>query len=165
MKTKRANCPNCLKHSPEARACFEATFTYADGSRRNIWECQNCGHRMPRGQRSFKGIDKPSPAQEKALEALKAEIVRLKSLGSPQEHEFKRCEIKVEDGLMFARIEYGRKGDEGTYAEIFCRYNYHVLIGRNGGVRPVYWTGPKKDEPHGVFAVANWGTEYKAPAK
>ena len=75
-------------------------------------------------------------AQERALARIKALV--------KQEFYSDKCEIKkweVHENEYFVSlvVEYGLKGDEGTWAEIFARDRCHLFIGKRGGIRyPVY---------------------------
>jgi hypothetical protein len=114
-----------------------------------------------------------TPAQQKALDRIKAEIVRQKSNGKPETSEFKKFEVTdgADTPLVFLVTEYGMKGDEGTMAALMCRDYRHFMIGKRGGVELLslvsnlrssypkrvrgawaavtYWHPPKKDS-HGA---------------
>lgn len=148
-------CPSCLKHAPNAKACF-----------RDIggeWTCENCSHVLGLA-RHHKTPTRTTmtPSQKKTLELLKTTILRLEG-GKEGDRavEFKMEETKVERGLLFLRLELGLKGDEGTYAEILGRRRWHIAVGPSGGVSPVYWDGPKVHEPKSIFDIANGGTDWQ----
>jgi hypothetical protein len=76
-------------------------------------------------------------AQAKTVEALRAALVRHKSNGEPEKHEFKTFEVSngEHSALVFVTAEYGMKNDEGTMAALICRDNRHFMIGKRGGVK------------------------------
>lgn len=164
-KYKKGPCSNC---SPKG-SLFTRSLDYdhdgpAEEGPRPVWRCTNCGHETPRLERKSSERTEPTATQTKALGWLKDAIVRLKSL-KPDDSEFKEERIRVERGVLYAYLVFGRKGDEGTLLAIVGRETYHVAIGPSGSVRPVAWTGPKCKEPRGVFDVANRGTDWKPPKK
>lgn len=50
-------------------------------------------------------------------------------------YEIKEYEVtELECGLVSVVLETGRKGDEGTLAELICRQRVHLFIGKRGGI-------------------------------
>ena len=87
-----------------------------------------------------------SSAQKKTLEVLKREIWRHDTYSSQAPttwneglYEVKRWEVKAASGnnspLVFLYSVIGRRGDEGTYAEVYARNKRHIAIGVRGGCR------------------------------
>ncbi len=89
-----------------------------------------------------------SIAQRKTIETLKRDIWRNdtnRSYDTPEpwntgEHEVKRWEVQAEQDcaaptLVFLHSVIGRRNDEGTMAEVFCRNKRMIAIGRRGGCR------------------------------
>lgn len=77
--------------------------------------------------------------QTEAIEKIKNQIVAKKSNGYPEECEFKTFDVKVliPNRLISLVVEYGRKGDEGTYASLMCRDRRHFMIRKRGGIELV----------------------------
>lgn len=49
-------------------------------------------------------------------------------------YEVKKFDVTEYDKFIALYIETGMEGDDGTLAEIFCRYTAHLFIGRRGGI-------------------------------
>lgn len=76
-----------------------------------------------------------TPRQQNSIERIKAQIIRQKSLGHPEEHEFKKFEITDSDtSLVFLITEYGNIGDENDLRSLMCRDCRQFAIGRKGGI-------------------------------
>lgn len=136
LMRKHGKCPGCC---PTGGAIFDATVDYsADTDDLSqcppIWKCANCGHEMPRRVHKRPTEDRITPAQAKAIERLKQQIVVRHSLGHPEEHEFKKFETNFFHGVLFLVSEYGRKNDEGTMASVLCRDYRHFKLGRKGKI-------------------------------
>lgn len=81
-----------------------------------------------------------TPAQEKAIERIKASAAR--RTNEPENREFKRFEVKpmregMAQGPIFVLATYGMKNDENTAASLFCRDRGHFSVGVRGGIRVV----------------------------
>lgn len=56
-------------------------------------------------------------------------------LDKPDTKEVKQFEIQpLHNGSISVVFAMGRKGDEGTYASVFCRYRWHLFIGPRGAI-------------------------------
>lgn len=134
---KTGKCPSCC---PNGGAIFERDMDWnvevGPGEvRPHVWRCCNCGHTMTL-RKSPELPTKPTAAQLKAIEAIKAEIFRMRSYnGNQADYEFKRCEMnfQAETGNVFLVTEFGKKNDEGTVGSITRDYR-HFVIGIKGGV-------------------------------
>lgn len=108
--------------------------------------------------------------QERAIEAIRKEIVRRQSNGPPEACEFKTWKVTEDPDtdLVFLVSEYGSKTDEGTMASLICRDYRHFKIGPSGGVKLISLStnlrtsDPGRDEGHGIFNACNW---YHKPKK
>ncbi len=100
----------------------------------DVAECTNCSFERPFHPRNVR-TDKMSPAQEKMIEFAREQIFQNDSNGYPENHEYKRFEVKLLDwGKVQILTEVGSKTDEGTMAAILCRTWRHIFIGRKGGL-------------------------------
>lgn len=101
-------------------------------------------------------------AQQKAIDAIKADIVRLKSHGRPDEHEFKKFVITESQGtrLVFLIAEYGLIGDEADGRRLLFRDRRHFAIGARGGVKLLSLSANLRSTSptrvRGVFASVNY---------
>jgi hypothetical protein len=75
-----------------------------------------------------------TPAQQKAIDQLRALIVEHHSCGNPDKYEFKQFEIRDHGSFVSLVTEYGRKSDEGTYASLICRDHRHFFIRKRGKI-------------------------------
>ena len=75
-------------------------------------------------------------AQERTLKEIKNRIPYFDFYGSPDEYEVKEWKEWEPDctGQFMVTFETGMKGDEGTYAAIFCRKSRTFWVGVRGGV-------------------------------
>lgn len=69
-----------------------------------------------------------------AIENLKREVEHDIVYGSDR-YEFKEFKVTEHEHFVNVVMEIGRKGDEGTMAEIYCRDRAQFFIGKRGGVR------------------------------
>jgi hypothetical protein len=68
--------------------------------------------------------------------------------------ELKRFELqRIHPKAISVSVEVGRKGDEGTMAEIFCRERFHGFVGPRGGLKPA---SHKKGRKSQVTARQPW---------
>lgn len=97
-------------------------------------------------------------SQERAIRRLAELLIEHQSHGHPEEIEFKRFEIKALDWSreLWIRTTIGRKGDEGTMAETFCRDHRTIGVGVRGALRlisvdhgPGFYRSYKGDSIHG----------------
>lgn len=68
-----------------------------------------------------------------AIENLKREVEHSVTYGD--RYEFKEFTVTENEYFVNVVMEIGRKNDEGTMAEIFCRDRAQFFIGKRGGVR------------------------------
>lgn len=61
-------------------------------------------------------------------------------------YEIKQLETEECGRWVSVYIVTGGKGDEGTYAELFCRKYRHFFIGPNGGIRTYVGRGGKDND-------------------
>lgn len=71
--------------------------------------------------------------QEWLLGRLKDDIFNHDSHGDG--YEYKECEVKEQDGIVFLKTQVGLKGDEGTMGELFARTHRHIAIWGDGQIR------------------------------
>ena len=96
------------------------------------WKCYNCGKLTPvRTRKANVQENGMTPAQEKAIAMLREQMVR--AYGHT-DYEYKKWEVKPQDGFVSLLAEVGMKGDEGTMAAVYCRECRHVFIGLKGGL-------------------------------
>jgi len=79
-----------------------------------------------------------TPQQQKTIEWLRAEIMRVDGLGAHQaDHEYKEFKIteQPETGLVYLLTVVGQKDDEGTLAAVFARTRRHIKIGKRGSLQ------------------------------
>jgi len=84
----------------------------------------------------FKANPGLTDAQKASIEWIYKEIIDHHGLGSPETHEFKKFDL-VSYGPgrnAYLTTEYGMVGDEGSYAEIFCRDYRNFEIRKTGKV-------------------------------
>lgn len=74
--------------------------------------------------------------QKQTVDMLTRVIKEYDFLGKHKDdYEFKKFEVTEMDGGMVELFcVSGRKGDEGTMGEIFCRKTRQIFIGKNGGL-------------------------------
>ena len=77
--------------------------------------------------------------QARTVERLHREILKTFTFGGNSEYEYKEWEVyesKITENKDFVSVvaEVGMVGDEGTMAEIFCRYRVHIFVGQRGGL-------------------------------
>lgn len=77
-----------------------------------------------------------TPSQQKTVDQLRSEIVRLHNLGQAAKYEFKKFEVIEQGNLVFVVAEYGRIGDEGTMAGLVCRVGPATRSGSAASSRP-----------------------------
>lgn len=104
---KTAKCPSCLPDS--AGACFTAVWSDED-SGLNTWECNNCGHRMPR--RRNKPTEKITPSQQRVID-------KLTEMGWKLEVTFIGRKVwisgKAETNWLFGDTMFGTIGPRGNF--------------------------------------------------
>lgn len=71
--------------------------------------------------------------QERTIERIKKEIPYF-DFYSSDNYEIKKFEVKEYETFVSVYFVTGRKGDEGTMAEVICRKYRHAFIGKNGGI-------------------------------
>ncbi len=121
---------------------YEKTWDFdADGKAVMAWQCQNCLRKTARvAKKVGKGM---TPSQYDAVrQVVRSGFETTRNIG---DYEIKKMEAKREarSGAIMLSIVMGGKGDEGTMAEIYCRYKMRVFIGRSGGLT-IYVDGEKK---------------------
>ena len=88
------------------------------------------------------GMEKATKAQLAQVEWLREQVLLHDGYGYSAEHEYKSFEVE-ERGFegyhgykpfVTVSTEVGRKGDEGTMAEIFARTRRLISIGPRGGM-------------------------------
>lgn len=107
-------------------------------------------------------------AQTKAVEAIKARIVAMKSHGGADKYEFKTFETSdpADTALVFLVTEYGNIGDENDMRSLMCRDRRHFAIGKRGGVKLLSLdTNLKSSNPKNVRGVFNAVNYYHPEAK
>ena len=129
MKTIRGpKCPNC-------KVCddWHKYSTFAT--------CINCNYereikkRAPAKATVATDHGMMTPAQAKEFERAKAWIFQYDSHGRPENYEFKQIVVQPSSGSSInVHTVVGRKGDEGTMAEIFARTRRMFLISDHGGL-------------------------------
>jgi hypothetical protein len=76
--------------------------------------------------------------QAKKVASIQARFFSVTSHGRPEGYEFKKNEVTEEvvcdRPLVFVYLVTGRKSDEGTLAEIYCRSTIHTAINATGKV-------------------------------
>lgn len=70
--------------------------------------------------------------QEKAIARIKKLAENM--MGHPDKYEIKQFDIDENEYFVSVVVEVGRKNDEGTLAEVFCRDRAHLFIGKRGGI-------------------------------
>lgn len=121
----RKKCPNCC---PDFRVPFVA-FHDADG--KLTWECDHCGHSMPRRIKVLPTGDAPlTKAQIQAITK-----IQLNRLGDGK--ELKAFRVSNEGTFASVSIVVGLKSDEGTMASILCRDRGHFFVRRGGKIEAV----------------------------
>lgn len=81
--------------------------------------------------------------QERGIERIREDALKW----AGPEGELKRFEVEEISGKTVAVWAIvGRKNDEGTYAQIFCRDSVHVFIGPRGAMRCPVNTSRTKDK-------------------
>ena len=136
---KLAKCPGCL---PDVKGAYFDRSWDRDGN--DVWKCYNCGHELPCRKSPVRKSGRTA-AQSKAIERIKAAVADRNSYGDPANYEFKKVEVKDLDwGAVSMVTEFGRKGDEGTYAALICRDYRHFFIGPKGGITMVSAKDGKK---------------------
>lgn len=85
-------------------------------------------------------------AQEATIERMRKEAERCFSYGRPESYEIKYFTVKEYPEFVSLVIVSGRKGDEGTMAELVCRDRVHLFIGKRGGVTYPYFDMKKEKQ-------------------
>jgi hypothetical protein len=103
-------------------------------------------------------------AQERIVKSLKQDILAHDSHGPGNEYEYKHWEVTEEADLVFVLSQVGRKGDEGTMAEVFARTTRHIMIKQNGCCMLLNAKPRRKGHPNptvkGYSRCLYWVTEY-----
>jgi len=125
-----------------------------------VWRCRNCGRARPRRVLPRPEPGRRTPQQERMLDRFVAAGLKDAGLGDPEGVEVKRLEVTTPErgARLYVLLEVGRKGDEGTLAEAFCRSRWHVVIGVRGGISVCGWGG-KGPSPRGLRNVIREGDE------
>lgn len=77
-------------------------------------------------------------SQEKAIERIR----KLVESELYDWREIKKWEVEEREYFVSVYVEYGCKDDEGTMAELLCRNDAHLFVGKRGGITyPVYKDG------------------------
>lgn len=100
--------------------------------------------------------DPITPAQRRRLTSLCADILEHDGIGERWmgDYEYKQFEIKQHRNRLTVYTVVGRKGDEGTMGEVFCRVTRHFVIGPRGGIKTMTGTKSKCNNYRG-FVI--WG--------
>ena len=82
-----------------------------------------------------KGVVAMTTAQERKIEYIKKSIIATQ-VGEryAENYEFKEFKVYEEFGKVFISISFGRKNDENTMAQIYCRYYAFLSIGKRGAM-------------------------------
>lgn len=111
------------------------------------------GHKSAERQSGRKGIMIMTKTQERKIELLKKRAAQELFMGD--DDEFKKFEVtELNYGGVSVIIETGTKGDEGTLAQVFCRYRVHVFVGKRGGLTYYNARGTSKSgKGKGLFSI------------
>lgn len=129
--TRKKPCPECCPEGATGRFVWDRT---EDDAGNPTWACNNCRYTEPR-RVPKRRADRTTPSMERTADAFVRMLLHHASLGRPDEYEVKKDKRKLlPGGVLSMVVVVGRKGDEGTNGEIFCRASRHVFIGRRGGI-------------------------------
>ena len=138
MTDKTAPCPNCL---PDGGAYFRLECDwYAEPEPQDVWECENCGHRIPK--RSWKRRAGMTRTQKRLAKEI-PELAAADHYGSGGGRvDDLRVELTREGGAVNLYFKVRSVNEKpGTFGALFPNY-YHIFIGRNGKLTsyamPVY---------------------------
>lgn len=73
-------------------------------------------------------------SQENAIERIKRLAARDLMFGDKSKYEFKEFKTDENEYFVSVVLEVGKKGDEGTLAEVFCRDRAQLFVGKRGGI-------------------------------
>jgi DNA-directed RNA polymerase subunit M/transcription elongation factor TFIIS len=126
IRIAKTPCQKCGNH------LWEPTKNTED---QPVYECPNCGEQRARKVQTRKTT--VTASQTAAVESLIRRALNRCGAEYAQNYEVKG-EVKQEmtaHGTLVVFFTVGRKNDEGTMAEFYCRETYHIFVGRTGGLR------------------------------
>lgn len=99
-----------------------------------------------------------SPAQQKALDTIKANLIAKHYGSTAYSYEIKQWDVDVRKHFVSLVFVTGLTGDKGTMAAILCRRRMHIAIGPKGGIKVfTRWSEGKRRglhracRPHGPW--------------
>ena len=148
-KPRRAKCSKCC---PDVPAYWYKQYVCVNEDKEDeeprfewVWECANCRNRAPITHRHQERVATMAGEMTKTqLRLVKMFAERLPTCdisvyyerGEESRFEVKKFEVEVKyGGSVFILSEVGKKGDEGTYGEIYGRYRRHVFVGPKGACK------------------------------